>query len=73
MIAFLLHASFNGAGEFFVGLFDGADRVRMYWILTAVCAVIVTVAIAQPRSVAPLAGCRRGLIDPAQAMVGGLA
>ena len=45
LIAFLLHASLNGAGEFFVGLFAGADRVRMYWILTALCAVVVVVAI----------------------------
>ena len=45
LIAFLLHASFNGAGEFFVGLFAGADRVRMYWILAALCAVVVGVAI----------------------------
>jgi len=45
VIAFLLHASLNGAGEFFVGLFTGDDRVRMYWILTALCAVIAIVAI----------------------------
>ena len=45
LIAFLLHASFNGAGEFFVGLFAGDDRVRMYWILTALCAVVVAIAI----------------------------
>ncbi len=49
LIAFLLHASLNGAGEFFVGLFAGDDRVRMYWILTALCAVIVVVAIAISR------------------------
>ena len=45
LIAFLLHASLNGAGEFFVGLFTGDDRVRMYWILVALCAVVVVVAI----------------------------
>ncbi len=45
LIAFLLHASINGAGEFFVPLFAGADRVRMYWILVALCAVIVVVAV----------------------------
>ncbi len=49
LIAFLLHASLNGAGEFFVGLFTGDDRVRMYWILTALSAVIVAVAIAVSR------------------------
>ena len=45
LIAFLLHASINGAGEFFIALFAGADRVRMYWILVALCAVIVGVAM----------------------------
>jgi uncharacterized protein len=45
LIAFLLHASINGAGEFFVGLFAAGDRVRMYWILAALCAVVVIVAI----------------------------
>ena len=45
LIAFLLHASLNGAGEFFFGLFAGDDRVRMYWILFALCAVIAVVAI----------------------------
>jgi uncharacterized protein len=45
LIAFLLHASINGAGEFFLGLFTAGDRVRMYWILAALCAVVVIVAI----------------------------
>jgi uncharacterized protein len=49
LIAFLLHASLNGAGEFFVLLFTGADRVRLYWLLTALCAVVVVVAIAVSR------------------------
>ncbi len=49
LIAFLLHASLNGAGEFFVPLFAGADRVRMYWILTALCAVVVVIAIVASR------------------------
>ena len=48
-IAFLLHASINGAGEFFVGLFTAGDRVRMYWILAALCAVVVIVAIVVSR------------------------
>ena len=57
LIAFLLHASLNGAGEFFIGLFAGADRVRMYWILIALCAVVVGRRHrGQPRSVAPRAG-----------------
>jgi uncharacterized protein len=49
LIAFLLHASFNGAGEFFVGLFAGDDRVRMYWILTALCALVAAIAIMASR------------------------
>jgi len=43
LIAFLLHAAINGAGEFFIGLFEGADRIRMYWLLAIVCAVIAVV------------------------------
>ena len=53
LIAFVLHAAFNGAAGFFVVLFTGDDRVRMYWIMAALCAVIAIAAIvAQPRSVA---------------------
>ena len=50
LIAFLLHASINGAGEFFLGLFPASDRVRMYWIMTALCAVIVIAAIVVSRN-----------------------
>jgi len=49
LIAFLLHASINGAGEFFLGLFAAGDRVRMYWIMAALCAVVVIVAIVVSR------------------------
>lgn len=49
LIAFLLHASLNGAGEFFIGLFAGGDRVRMYWILVALCALVALIAIAVNR------------------------
>jgi len=49
LIAFLLHASINGAGEFFVGLFAAGDRVRMYWIMAALCAVVVIAAIVVSR------------------------
>ena len=45
LVAFLLHAAINGAGEYFVGLFTGDDRVRMYWILAAICALIALVVI----------------------------
>ena len=50
LIAFLLHASINGAGEFFLGLFPASDRVRMYWIMTALCAVVVIAAIMVSRN-----------------------
>lgn len=40
LIAFCLHASLNGAGEFFMLLFTGADRVRMYWLLLGLCVVV---------------------------------
>ncbi len=50
LIAFLLHASINGAGEYFVGLFAAADRVRMYWIMAALCAVVVIAAIVASRN-----------------------
>lgn len=49
LIALLLHAAINGAGEFFIGLFEGADRIRMYWLLAALCAVIaVAVNLGNP-------------------------
>ena len=44
-VAFLLHATINGAGGFFVPLFAGDDRVRMYWLAAVLCAVIALVAI----------------------------
>jgi uncharacterized protein len=50
LIAFLLHASINGAGAFFLGLFAAEDRVRMYWISAALCAVIAIAAIAVNRT-----------------------
>jgi CAAX protease family protein len=50
LIAFLLHASINGAGEFFLGLFSAEDRVRMYWISAALCAVVAIVAIVVSRA-----------------------
>jgi uncharacterized protein len=49
LIAFLLHASLNGAGDFFIVLFSGADQVRMYWILVALYTVIAVIAIALNR------------------------
>jgi uncharacterized protein len=49
LVAFGLHAAINGAGEFFVGLFTGDDRVRLYWIMAAICALIALVAIVVSR------------------------
>ena len=49
LIAFVLHAAFNGAAGFFVLLFTGDDRVRMYWIMAVLCAVIAIVAIVVSR------------------------
>ena len=71
LIAFVLHASINGAGAFFVGLFTGDDRMRMYWILAALCALIAIVAIVVSRDrwrqVPPLATMepRRGPLPEA--------
>jgi len=49
LIALLLHAAINGAGEFFIGLFEGADRIRMYWLMAAVGALIaVAVYVSNP-------------------------
>lgn len=45
LIALLLHAAINGAGEFFIGLFEGADRIRMYWLMAAVGALIAVAAV----------------------------
>jgi uncharacterized protein len=58
LIAFLLHASINGAGEFFLGLFAAGDRVRTD-VLDHRCAVRGgrhRRHRGQPRSVAPRAG-----------------
>lgn len=45
LIALLLHAAVNGAGEFFIGLFEGADRIRMYWLMAALGALIAVAAV----------------------------
>lgn len=67
LIAFLLHASINGSGEFFVALFSGGDRVRMYWLLVVLCAVVVVIANAVDgdrwRRVPAVAGRDDALID----------
>ena len=71
-VAFLLHAAVNGAGGFFIALFAGDDRVRMYWLAAVLCAVIALVAML----VSP-ARWRRGPvlhdreITPVEALVGG--
>ena len=40
LIAFLMHAAFNAAGGMAIVLFEGSDRVQMYWSMTAVTAVV---------------------------------
>jgi len=50
LIAFLMHAAFNAAGGVAVLWFEGADRVQMYWSMTAVTAVVAVAVIStQPR------------------------
>jgi len=45
LIAFLMHAAFNAAGGVTVLWFEGADRVQMYWSMTAVTAVVAVAVI----------------------------
>ena len=45
LIAFLMHAAFNAAGGIAILLFQGADRVQMYWSMTAVTAVVAVAVI----------------------------
>ena len=50
LIAFLMHAALNAAGGIAVLLFEGSDRVQMYWSMTAVTAVVaLTVIFMQAR------------------------
>jgi hypothetical protein len=45
LIAFLMHAAFNAAGGIAVPLFEGSDRVQMFWSMTAVTAVVAAAVI----------------------------
>jgi hypothetical protein len=45
LIAFLMHAAFNAAGGIAILLFEGSDRVQLYWSLTAVMAVVALTVI----------------------------
>jgi membrane protease YdiL (CAAX protease family) len=45
LIAFLMHAAFNAAGGIAVPLFEGSDRVQMFWSMTAVTAVVAVAVI----------------------------
>ena len=45
LIAFLMHAALNAAGGIAVLLFEGSDRVQMYWSMTAVSAVVALAVI----------------------------
>jgi membrane protease YdiL (CAAX protease family) len=39
LIAFLFHAALDAVGEWYIPLFQGADRVRIYWLMTVVMGV----------------------------------
>lgn len=45
LIAFLMHAAFNAAAGIAIVLFEGSDRVQMYWSMTAVTAVVAWTVI----------------------------
>jgi hypothetical protein len=45
LIAFLMHAALNAAGGIAILLFEGGDRVQMYWSMTAVTAVVALAVI----------------------------
>jgi len=45
LIAFLMHAAFNGFAGVAVLWFEGSDRVQMYWSMTAVTAVVAVAVI----------------------------
>jgi hypothetical protein len=40
-----MHAALNAAGGIAVLLFEGSDRVQMYWSMTAVTAVVALAVI----------------------------
>lgn len=45
LIAFLMHAAVNAAAGVAVPLFEGADRIQMYWSVSAVTAVLAMVVV----------------------------
>jgi len=45
LIAFLMHASINAAGGVTVLLFEGGDRIQMYWAVTAVTVAVVVAVV----------------------------
>ena len=45
LIAVLMHAAFNASGGIAILLFEGSDRVQMYWSMTAVTAVVALAVI----------------------------
>jgi len=47
LIAFLMHAAFNAAGGIAILLFEGSDRVQMFWSMTAVTAVVALAVISR--------------------------
>jgi hypothetical protein len=47
LIAVLMHAALNAAGGIVVPLFEGSDRVQMFWSMTAVTAVVAVAVISR--------------------------
>jgi len=45
LIAFLMHAALEAAAGIAIPLFEGADRVQMYWSMTAVATVVALAVI----------------------------
>jgi membrane protease YdiL (CAAX protease family) len=45
LIAFLMHAALNAAGGIAIPLFEGGDRIQMYWSMTAVTAGVALAVI----------------------------
>jgi membrane protease YdiL (CAAX protease family) len=45
LIAFLMHAALEAAAGIAIPLFDGGDRIQMYWSMTAVAAVVALAVV----------------------------
>jgi len=45
LIAYLFHAAIDAVAGLYIPLFQGADQVRMYWLLAAVMGVVATAIV----------------------------